>query len=275
MEQLNKIQKVTEEIINIIPSDYLVSKAFMSDCQNSPYAYAWSMALSISQSTKTMASLLFDVRTDSEKAEHALEAFLNQIYNNGHKTLYNFVVFLISSYCNNKQTKLRLGGLREALREIGISNFTEINNYAEDAPFTSYIISEIETWDEIKEHVRKLEKDCNLAETTIDFQNIGNSCRTLLIKVAQLVYDPNLHGKNNEKGVEIGKADAVGMISNYISYVLSGKNNKEYRDYAKATNAIANVLTHRTNATRKDMMITLSATTSLVFLIGVLENKYG
>ena len=74
-------------------------------------------------------------------------------------------------------------------------------------------IIEINKWDEIKNAITELENDCRYAETTMDYQNLGNSCRHLIIKVAQLVYDHKVHDNITNDGKIIGKSDAVEMLS--------------------------------------------------------------
>lgn len=70
------------------------------------------------------------------------------------------------------------------------------------------------------------------------------------------------------------QTDAMGMLTNYFSHTLSGSSNDEYRSYTKATHKIANMLTHKRNATKKDMLITVSSTLSLINLVGVIEGKF-
>lgn len=87
------------------------------------------------------------------------------------------------------------------------------------------------------------------------------------------MYCPEIHGTNDEKGVLIGKADAVRMIGNYVSFKLEGSLNDELRAYAKATNKLANHLTHKRDASRSEMLMTVSATIALINFIGILEGK--
>ena len=78
------------------------------------------------------------------------------------------------------------------------------------------------------------------------------------------MYNPVVHGAEDEKGVIIGKTDAVRMIGNYISIELSGSSNDELRAYAKNTNKLANRLTHERNATKKDMLLSVSSKYDIV-----------
>jgi len=264
------LNEIIDELQKVIPSTYLFSKEFKDDCSRSPYANSLTFAFA-----STIVGLtICDVRTEEEKAEQALNYICHQIYKNGVKPLYRFVIFLLSSYCKHHGIKLKLKGLRIVLRKIGIKEFVEIDKYANDVPLTIHIVNDLEKWDEIKEIINGLEKDCRYAETTIDYQNVGNSCRHILVKVAQLVYDPQIHNNITENGKPIGKTDAVEMLSSYFSYTLKGKHNKYLRDYSQAANDLANKLTHDTSATRRDMLITVSAIINLIYLVGTLSNKF-
>lgn len=96
----------------------------------------------------------------------------------------------------------------------------------------------------------------------------------MIISLAQAVYNPVVHGTEDEKGVKIGETDAVRMIGNYISIELSGSSNDELRAYAKNTNKLANRLTHERNATKKDMLLSVSSTIALINFIGIIAGKY-
>ena len=50
--------------------------------------------------------------------------------------------------------------------------------------------------------------------------------------------------------------------------------NKELRAYAKATNDLANQLTHKRSATKKDMLLIVSSTIALINFIGIIEEKF-
>lgn len=266
----NILNEIIEELQKIIPSTFLFSKEFRTECSNSPYANSLNFAFA-----STIVGLtICDVRTDEEKAEQALNYMCRQIYSNGSKSFYRFIVFILGKYCKHNGTKLKLRGLRIALRKVGIKEFTDLDKYANDVPLTIHIVNDLEKWDEIKGIINGLEKDCRYAETTIDYQNVGNSCRHILVKVAQLVYDPQIHNNITDNGKPIGKTDAVEMLSSYFSYTLKGKHNKYLRDYSQAANDLANKLTHDTKATKKDMLITVSATINLIYLVGTLSNKF-
>ena len=119
-----------------------------------------------------------------------------------------------------------------------------------------------------------MKRDSEFANNEEDFQSIGLLCREVIISLAQAVFIPWLHGEKDDKGVSISDTDAVRMIGNYLNYSLSGSSNEELRAYAKSTNKLANLLTHKRNATKKDMLLAVSATISLINFIGIIEGKY-
>ena len=88
------------------------------------------------------------------------------------------------------------------------------------------------------------------------------------------MYNPIIHGEMDDSGKHIGPSDAVRMLNNYITVTLAGRDNKELRDYIKSANALANQLTHKRSATKKDMLLTMSSTIALINFIGIIEEKF-
>ena len=140
-------------------------------------------------------------------------------------------------------------------------------------PSISTPIVELSDWDRINRTVIKIKQSSSVAKNEEDFQQIGLLCREVIISLAQAVYNPDIHGAKDDKGVDIGKTDAVRMIGNYINVRLAGSSNEELRVYAKATNKLANLLTHKRDADKQDMLLSVSATMALINFIGILENK--
>lgn len=134
-------------------------------------------------------------------------------------------------------------------------------------------IVELNGWDRINRTVVKIKQDSVTARIEEDYQQIGLLCREVIISLSQAVYQPEVHGAIDEEGKMIGKTDANRMISNYLTYKLAGSSNQELRTYAKNTNKLANMLTHKRDASRKDMLMAVSATIALINFIGILEDK--
>lgn len=161
---------------------------------------------------------------------------------------------------------------RAFINELLSATFEALEGDANN-PSLAIPIVEISDWDRIYRSVIKIKQNSNVAKNEEDFQQIGLLCRETIISLAQAVYNPEIHGAKDEKGVEIGKTDAVRMIGNYINVRLAGSSNEELRGYAKTTNKLANNLTHKRDAEKQDMLLSVSATIALVNFIGILENK--
>ena len=103
---------------------------------------------------------------------------------------------------------------------------------------------------------------------------MGLLCREIIISLGQLVYNKDVYEAVDSQNKPIGKTDGFRMLEAYFTYKLHGTHFEEYRAYAKTTNKLANALTHKRNATKKDMMLSVSATTALVNIVGILEEQY-
>ena len=161
---------------------------------------------------------------------------------------------------------------RTFINELLAATFEALEDDANNPSIATPIV-EISDWDRINRSVIKIKQNSNIAKNEEDFQQIGLLCRETIISLAQTIYNPVIHGAKDEKGVDIGKTDAVRMIGNYINVRLAGSSNEELRAYVKTTNKLANLLTHKRDAGKQDMLLSVSATIALVNFIGILENK--
>jgi hypothetical protein len=259
---------IVEELLKVIPSSFIMSDEFDKACKESEFSGRWY----IHQAKITLqGGNMF--ASSQDKADRLLEYMCYDL-NNSPRALYKFISLVIKSYCEHENVRVNLNGLRILLRSIGIIKITEIEQFDSNAPLTKNVIVEINKWEDIKNAINELENDCRNADSTMDYQNLGNSCRHLIIKVAQLVYDSKIHNNITEGGDIIGKSDAVEMLSSYFSYSLKGKHNKVLKEYAQASNDLANKLTHDTNASRKEMLIAVSAAMNLVYIVGTIGEKF-
>lgn len=268
-DYLDSTNSIIEELLKVVPSTFIMSEVFNQDCRESEFHGRWY----IHQAKVALrGGNMF--ASSQDKANRLLEYMCYDLNNNSPRALYKFISLVIKSYCEHENVRVNLNGLRILLRSIGIIKITEIEQFDSNAPLTKNVIVEINKWEDIKKAINELENDCRNAESTMDYQNLGNSCRHLIIKVAQLVYDSKIHNNITEDGDKIGKTDAVEMLSSYFTYSLKGKHNKILKGYAQATNDLANKLTHDTNASRKGMLIAVSAVMNLVYIVGIIGDKF-
>ena len=130
---------------------------------------------------------------------------------------------------------------------------------------------DLSSWEKINRTIIEINNREKQAKNEEQYQAVGMLCRELIITLAQTVYNSERHPSTNE--VKISKTDANRMLDAYIGIVLAGDKNEELRVYAKATNKLANLLTHKRTATKKEMMLCTSATLALINFIGILEDK--
>ena len=168
-------------------------------------------------------------------------------------------------------------GVITKLLPLGIEFVEEYLFHKNNLPLSSQLekpIVELGEWERIERIVTKIHISRNNAENEEDFQEIGLLCREVIRLLANKVYDPIKYGDTDDDGTKIGSADSNRMIKKYIEVTLKGKDNKELRDFGKLANAVANQLTHKNTATKKDMLLAMSSTLSLINFIDILENKY-
>lgn len=190
---------------------------------------------------------------------------LNLTYNNSFYSLWDWFGKWKADFPTYQERRVFINDLFAPT----LAYFEEAENYN-----NIETIVELDDWERIKRTVIKIKRESNNAKDEEDFQTIGLLCRDVIISLAQAVYDPLIHGATDDTGKQIGNTDAVRMIGNYVSVKLNGSHNKELRAYAKATNDLANQLTHKRSATKKDMLLIVSSTIALINFIGIIEEKF-
>jgi hypothetical protein len=190
---------------------------------------------------------------------------LNLTYNNSYSSLWDWYGKWKSDFSTYQERRAFINDLFSPTLSYFEENAN--NNIIE-------IFVELDGWEKIKRTVAKIKLDSNIAQNEEDFQSVGLLCREVIITLGQTVYNPNIHGRTDDNGIEISKTDAVRMIGNYINVQLAGASNEELRAYAKNTNKLANRLTHERNATKKEMLLAVSSTIALINFVGIIEDKF-
>jgi len=127
-------------------------------------------------------------------------------------------------------------------------------------------------WERIDRSVKEIKIRLKQAGNEEQFQTVGLLCRETIISIAQAIYVEEKH--QSIDGVKPSKTDAKRMLDAYITIELAGRSNENLRKYARASNDLANELTHKRTANAKDASLCSSATISLVNLIGILEDRH-
>ena len=154
---------------------------------------------------------------------------------------------------------------RAYLIEMFKSLFNQIENHGVDAELEV----ELEGWDRIERSIGEIRLRLADAETEEQLQVVGLLCRETIISLAQEVYDSEKHPPLDD--VIPSATDAKRMFESYIAVELLGSENKGLRTYARATNTLANELTHKRTATIKLAKLCSSSCINLVNLIRILN----
>ena len=232
----------------------------------------------LKQNIETMKNIMVSVATGGNRIQDEDDRYkklqtqivrdckkLNLTYNNNFSSLWDWYGKWSTSFSKYQERRVFI----KELFAPTLAYFEETENYN-----NIETIVQLDDWERIKRTVTKIKRDSNNARDEEDFQTVGLLCRDVIISLAQAVYNPLVHGTTDDTGKQIGNADAVRMIGNYVSVKLNGSHNKELRAYAKATNDLANQLTHKRSATKKDMLLIVSSTIALINFIGIIEDKY-
>lgn len=165
----------------------------------------------------------------------------------------------------NESTKLVI----DKLRILPDFDKLEIQNFH---------VSPIKTeWQEINLLQEELLNRLQRSTTTMDYQNIGNSARVIMDKLARVVFDINLH-----KPSDINKNVTNGKFKNqfhaYIATVLSGSKNKEFRmlansaiEFVENSCDLMNKTTHKLDAEKHLAEVCVISTISAISIINLIR----
>lgn len=133
------------------------------------------------------------------------------------------------------------------------------------------IFEELTGWEKVDRGLVGIRQRLSTASTEEDFQTVGLLSRETLISLAQVVYNPDLHGTSD--GTKPSPTDAKRMIDSYMSSELAGGTNEESRRHAKAALDLANSLQHKRTATFRDAALCAEATNSVVNIVAIISGK--
>jgi hypothetical protein len=154
-------------------------------------------------------------------------------------------------------------------RTYVIQLFKELFDNLKNQNIPTELEIELIGWERIERSVGEIKLRLVCAENEEQFQAIGLICRETIISLCQQVYNAELHPSID--GITLSITDSKRMLESYISYKLPGADNENLRKYAKATNILANELTHKRTATIKLAKLCSSSCINLVNLIRILE----
>ena len=135
---------------------------------------------------------------------------------------------------NFKFIKSISNNLKTVLNQISQSEIESVviqPNYEKIEIFNSEISTIVTIWEEINQLQNKLIEDMKKSNQEIDYQNIGNTCRTIMDKLARTVFDSNTH-KPEKKEVDLSNGKFKNQFHTYIAFKLKGSPNQELRQFS-------------------------------------------
>lgn len=128
-------------------------------------------------------------------------------------------------------------------------------------------LADVETtgWDRLDRTIREIKYRYSVAVEPEQFQAIGLLCRESLVTLAQMVYVPEIHERHCDH--KPSPTDAKRMLDAFIVEELSGDSNENIRRFAKSSNDLANEITHKRTATRKETAVCINSTFSVVNIV--------
>lgn len=128
-------------------------------------------------------------------------------------------------------------------------------------------------WEEVNKNQNILLEQLRTATETIHFQNIGNTGRTIMQLISNIVFDPAIHVAPPE--IKLSEGNFKNRLHTFIKIELGGSENKEIREYvlsvitsAEKSIDIANKLTHSLGA---DLIIAESCVISTISAINMIR----
>lgn len=133
-------------------------------------------------------------------------------------------------------------------------------------------------WEQINSLQKKLISSLDLSKDSIDFQNIGNTSRTIMDKLSRLVFSPDKHVLEESLDTRNGKFK--NQLRTYIRHELGGSENKEFRKVANSavdlvcsSIDIMNTTTHKLNAEKRFAELCVICTLNVVNIVSIISKS--
>ncbi len=132
-------------------------------------------------------------------------------------------------------------------------------------------------WDQINADQATLIQQLKLAESTVELQNIGNTSRTILQKLAEILFDPSIHIA--PEGIDLSSGKFKNRLHTIINQAFTGKQFKELEKYASALIETAeksvdlnNKLTHDLKANKLMAELGVVSVLNVISIMKIISN---
>ena len=134
-------------------------------------------------------------------------------------------------------------------------------------------------WEEINRDQIQLINQLKTSTNSIDFQNIGNTSRTILQNLSKIVFKKEKHSPK-DLTIDVSAGKFKNQLHSYIKVELSGDSNKELRNFAETAITLieraidlANNITHKLRAEKNFAEVCVVGTLSAISIIKSIEKN--
>jgi len=271
---MDKINVVSPQLGNeVISSVKLIPKAqYQIDWSRLPHASSREKVINMIAEIK---EILVSVSTGGQRIQDVNERY-KVVYNslnanlgtlniknpNPFTDLWNWYAKWSSEFKHYSERRAYISELFSTLEQLVQEN---------ESPKAISVMVDLTNWERIERSLNEIRIRQNEANNEEQYQVIGLLSRETIITLAQAVFIKDKHPILD--GKDVSKTDAKRMLEAYIAVELGGSSNETTRRYAKATLDLANELTHKRTANKRDASLCATATISIINLIGTLEGR--
>lgn len=161
--------------------------------------------------------------------------------------------------------------------KLFIDKIKILPDYEKLVLLSTEVFSVITEWDEINQNQKLLIESLQKSTDSLEFQNLGNTARNIINKIANEIFDPVIHKPKDEtKDVSAGKFK--NRIHSYIDVTLSGSSNSDLRklsksaiDFVESSIDFMNATTHKLNAEKHLAEVCVISTINAISIINVIR----
>jgi hypothetical protein len=161
--------------------------------------------------------------------------------------------------------------------ELWIDKIKILPDYNKLQIVNTKIFAVVTEWDDINHLQQTLIENLQRLRQSVDIQGIGLVSRTLMDKLARLVYNEKIHEPPHDNA-DMSNGMFKNQLHSYIKTTLSGDKNREFRklaisavDFVKDSIDLMNVTTHKLDAKEHLAEVCVVSTISAVSIIKLIS----
>jgi hypothetical protein len=165
------------------------------------------------------------------------------------------------------------------LTNATIHDLKILPDYSKLEVYNSEIRPILTDWQELNKAQNQLIELLKKSHTTLDIKNIGNSARTILQQLANIVFKADKHSPK-DKPIDVSPEKYKNQLHSYIKVELVGDASVELRKFAEAAinmaeNAVdlANAVTHRTETEKTVAEVCVMGTITVISIVNFIEKR--